>query len=137
LIDGLCVPGIWATYFPLERQWILTLKLILMEIWRFFKTRKGINVMKGQNLVKSLFHIEIIAVNANQISTVNPQITHLSQSRPLDVVLVLLQRPKYSPLFGVLVCGTGFGCCNVRLFSIQFLCRTAHRTSPGRGKYVL
>jgi hypothetical protein len=33
--------------------------------------------------------------------------THLNQKRPLDFVLVRLQRPKDSPLIGVLVFGTG------------------------------
>ena len=52
----------------------------------------------------------------------SPDNTHLSQRRPLDVVLVRFQRPKDSPLFGVLVFRTGFRCYNVRLVSIQLLC---------------
>ena len=51
----------------------------------------------------------------------NPDNTHLSQRRPLDVVLGRLQRPKDSPYFGVLVFGTGFGCGNVRLVIIPLL----------------
>ena len=50
-----------------------------------------------------------------------PDNTHLSQWRPLDVVLGRLQRPKDSPYFGVLVFGTGFGCGNVRLVIIPLL----------------
>ena len=51
-----------------------------------------------------------------------PDNTHLSQRRPLDVVLGRLQRPKDSPYFVVLVFGTGFGCGNVRLVIIPLLC---------------
>jgi hypothetical protein len=50
--------------------------------------------------------------------------THLSQRRPLDVVLGRLQRPKDSPYFVVLVFGTGFGCGNVRLV-ISHCCAAA------------
>jgi hypothetical protein len=52
----------------------------------------------------------------------SPDNTHLSQRRPLDVMLGRLQRPKDSPFFDVLVFGTGFGCGNVRLDIIQLLC---------------
>jgi hypothetical protein len=45
----------------------------------------------------------------------------MSQSHPLDVVLVRLQRPKDSPFFGVLVFGRGFGCGSVHLVMIQLL----------------
>ncbi len=54
--------------------------------------------------------------------TITPDNTHLRQRRPLDVMLVRLQRPNDSPFFGVLVFGTGFGYGNVRLVIIQLLC---------------
>jgi hypothetical protein len=51
-----------------------------------------------------------------------PDNTHLSQRRPLDVVLGRFQRPKGSPYFLVLVFETRFGCGNVRLVIIPLLC---------------
>ena len=62
---------------------------------------------------------EMFARNSGPEFTDN---THLSQQRPLDVVLGRLQRPKDSPYFVVLVFGTGFGCGNVRLVIISLLC---------------
>ncbi|KAK4024291.1 hypothetical protein OUZ56_009675 [Daphnia magna] len=55
------------------------------------------------------------------LTRIFPDNTHLSQRRPIDVMLVRLRRPMDSPLFNVLVFGTGFEYGNVRLARIQFL----------------
>ena len=66
--------------------------------------------------------LNVIARKLVSLENAHPDNTHLSQRRPLDVVLGRLQRPKDSPYFVVLVFGTGFGCGNVRLVIIPLLC---------------
>lgn len=71
------------------------------------------------NVDKFVSFLKPLAIVIDSLLRGFPDNTQLSQNRPLDVVLVRLQRPKDSPFFGVLVFGTSFGCGKVRLVIIQ------------------
>jgi hypothetical protein len=86
--------------------------IILVEFWICF-------LLVNFKFFERLWSLEPSGQVILRISKDN---THLSQWRPLDVVLGRLQRPKDSPYFGVLVFGTGFGCGNVRLVIFPLLC---------------